>query len=1279
MRAHGVWGRVLSYFLLSFLSYIAIVVAQDCSASNPCATGCCSKHGYCGVGEDFCGADCVANCDYEQVTECNENKLCPLGCCSKFGICGFGPDYCSKDNCVSTCEQKSECDPGDWSTDFANRTSCPLNVCCSAYGFCGTTEEFCGDKTVKRPSCSGKKSITRVVGYYEGWASRRPCNYYFPEQIETQPYTHLIYAFATVDPMTFEIMPATIQEGELMKRLTALKKKEQGLKVSVAIGGWTFNDPGPTVTVFSDLARSEESQQKFFKSLIPFLSTYNFDGVDIDWEYPVDADRSGRAEDFDNFPKFMANLKKALKETNGRDELSITIPTSYWYLQHFDIKSLEKHVDFFNYMSYDLHGTWDRGNKWTGSFLNGHTNLTEIRGTLDLLWRNQIPPAKVVLGLAFYSRAFTVEDTGCMEPGCTFLSASNAGPCSAEAGILLNNELDDIRSERGIQAKLDEDAAVKLLSWDDQWTAYDDEETLKLKIDFAGETCLGGIMVWAVSQDNYNHTYSKALLGAVPIRTKPHTLVEVGDSDGTITVKSHKPQCRWTGCGQTCFEGFSPVERSDRWGKKGELMLDSTQCDGHGTQTLCCPNEDIPKCGWYSWKNGNCDGTCPDGMFETGSHTKGCNKWYQSACCERGKATTELYDVLEWEPSIYCDKGSCPVPPDKKKTDVLVASNKGSGGRVCLGDFLEWDLNMPVFETTYRKLCYDPSDDLRTWDECDWYAHYDPPPEGEAEGYCTPTCPASMVRLAMEKTVECTQNGGGARVYCCKDGYYTTSTRPDPSIQRFADILDEYNVDGSCDFVPGPNVEGEEVDVSPQYRSDVIEFSIPETSRIIKEVSPDARQKKIGDIWDDWAVEHDVENLQLGVMQPNLFNNIIFIEKGAEFVSSGLWCRPQIYNETLETEETPWPCMGHPCDDNADPELCQTEEREDGESPDVMADPEQLVEGLASSLEKRISAKVFRVYCQNAPAPGIGSGWQTGLSIKPRSYYRAGLWGAHTRVFRNALSYMSSTDCGNPDLKPEFKTGHHHDTEHILELQIIAQFLQHATWGRLVDGSQANFNPIPCELFIPRTRGGAGILGNTNYMNMLDFPLFTGDIDNPEPAARLMNALGSKSNNENFYLLENVVNGMKSRIFSNNRLMDDTRRDLVIANFMQPGQILGEVKSAIAVWIYLNRPEVLDSMKVLVRNVRKVLIHLQDNYNTQNPNSPRINLQAAWDEWFNHMIKYHAERTRFWVTETILKTSTYWNTVVPPNHPFHPAVMGSLRALQGWNFWKVDWNHPPIV
>jgi hypothetical protein len=71
----------------------------------------------------------------------------------------------------------------------------------------------------------------------------------------------------------------------------------------------------------------------FIKSLVSFMSTYDFNGVDLDWEYPAAEDRSGRPEDFENYPRFISNLKKALRATGGRDGLSITLPASYWYLQ----------------------------------------------------------------------------------------------------------------------------------------------------------------------------------------------------------------------------------------------------------------------------------------------------------------------------------------------------------------------------------------------------------------------------------------------------------------------------------------------------------------------------------------------------------------------------------------------------------------------------------------------------------------------------------------------------------------------------------------------------------------------------------------------------------------------------------------------------------------------------------------------------------------------------------------------------------------------------------
>lgn len=205
-----------------------------------------------------------------------------------------------------------------------------LAVCCSRHGFCGTTDEFCNGKTPRRPKCSiNNQGFGRVVGYYEGWSLSRPCNRFYPEQLPVGVYTHLNYAFASIDPQSFEVVSSLISDKEMYKRLTNLKRADPDLKVFIAIGGWTFNDPGATATTFSDIARSETNTKKFAKSLISFMSTYNFDGVDLDWEYPVAEDRSGRDEDFKNLPTFMRRLKAALKASGGRDGLSITLPASY--------------------------------------------------------------------------------------------------------------------------------------------------------------------------------------------------------------------------------------------------------------------------------------------------------------------------------------------------------------------------------------------------------------------------------------------------------------------------------------------------------------------------------------------------------------------------------------------------------------------------------------------------------------------------------------------------------------------------------------------------------------------------------------------------------------------------------------------------------------------------------------------------------------------------------------------------------------------------------------
>jgi chitinase len=105
-----------------------------------------------------------------------------------------------------------------------------------------------------------------------------------PEAIAIGAYTHLNFAFAFIDPTTFKVAPMAENQIALYKRVTTLKKSNPGMEVWISVGGWSMNDPDqPTATTFSDLASSTTNQDLFFRSLISFMETYGFDGIDIDW------------------------------------------------------------------------------------------------------------------------------------------------------------------------------------------------------------------------------------------------------------------------------------------------------------------------------------------------------------------------------------------------------------------------------------------------------------------------------------------------------------------------------------------------------------------------------------------------------------------------------------------------------------------------------------------------------------------------------------------------------------------------------------------------------------------------------------------------------------------------------------------------------------------------------------------------------------------------------------------------------------------------------------
>ncbi|KAF2466138.1 glycoside hydrolase [Lindgomyces ingoldianus] len=1074
---------------------------------------------------------------------CSSSSRCENGCCNTNGFCGFGPDYCG-DKCISDCDRKSECNPG-FDSKWAKKEKCPLNVCCSKHGYCGTTQDFCGNKTVSHKTCSKNNGNQRIIGYYEGWVSNRPCNVFWPEQIPVGLYTHINFAFATIDPKTFKVGPSARDDVSLYKRIMLLKQKDPDLKVFIAIGGWTFNDPGPTATTFSDLAASIPRQKSFIESLLSFMSTYGFDGVDLDWEYPAADDRSGREVDFDNFPKFMARLKSSLDSASKA--ISITLPASFWYLQHFDLKALAKSVSWFNVMSYDLHGTWDKGNKWTGNFLNAHTNLTEIKDALDLIWRNDIDPGQVVMGLGFYGRAFSATSQSCLEPGCTFESGGERGKCSREVGILLNSEIDDLVKQNKVKPKHYKKEAVKVATWGNQWVAYDDEETFAQKSEFAQTYCLGGLMVWAISHDTKDTKYNKALAKVANRKITSLPMTD-GSDEPYKFVDFPNPQCKWTNCGEGCPSGWVHMTREDS-GKRGkEYMLDESACAGSGVHAFCCPtNDKLPTCGWYTHHNGNCDQKCPDGTVEVGSNNMYCKKNYQAACCTTGSKSMKLYMKCEWGQYPMCNsQAGCPGS-DSSKNTLLAVSSGGTGGGSCN----MWKLGAPgsgIFEVQQRKFCCDTSEKKGTWSDCEWYNNYGLGPSGAPEKFCRSGCPNDRVRVAMDQwSTDCyVGGGGGGKARCCIPSYSDTVEVENPKLDQYRSDMKRYLDNPTCKN-PGPIFDSRAVgmintdrfmrnrirngELTVRSEADGVNSANGLLLLLVTKSATTGMLEALEKIWDD-SVGDKYPNLKISGLRSFITRLPNYGSEGPIQIVHSIICSPHYWSDRAGKKKLV--CIDGIC----------TKDSCDG------------VEGR-SLLDKRILSARDYSHTLND-----GHGGQITITTTLPRYQ--GIYDLATTDPMNdeAVDFADRDDCENTRVAHfSLPSAERFEMEHTFDGNLIGRFMQDAAAGRLRSGSTARTGPVAISFFrtartMPLLPGAPTLPGGADSLVRL--------------FDRVMASVGNEWSTANFVIAHKDINYVKTFLMQGQDPIARTRLPALCSNYDDPGYVLTRVRASIGLIHYLN-------------------------------------------------------------------------------------------------------------
>ncbi|KAL8750834.1 MAG: hypothetical protein Q9199_006817 [Rusavskia elegans] len=286
---------------------------------------------------------------------------------------------------------------------------------------------------------------------------KRRCHRISPAQIITTGLSHLYLAFASIDPKTFDIVPAHPDDVGLYGQFTA--RKSPSMQTWIAIGGFQLGAPGSATSETWKLMTSRVDARKgFITSLGDFMKKNGFQGVDLDWD--------------------------------------VTLPPDS-YLSGFDPKGMEVYVDFFNYLSYDL-----RAPPNADRTVSSHTDVRKIEKAAAALWTARVDSKKVNLGLSKAGRGYTLSDPKCSHSDCKVTGPSKPGPCTGEAGLLANVEINDLIRDKHLKAHLVPNSMSKEVSWDDQWIGYDDDETLGMKTDWAAENCFGGTTLWSLDLDS---------------------------------------------------------------------------------------------------------------------------------------------------------------------------------------------------------------------------------------------------------------------------------------------------------------------------------------------------------------------------------------------------------------------------------------------------------------------------------------------------------------------------------------------------------------------------------------------------------------------------------------------------------------------------------------------------------------------------------------------------------------------------------------------------------
>lgn len=304
---------------------------------------------------------------------------------------------------------------------------------------------------------------------------------------------------------------ALVEDGKVVLKtetdlgcLAHFRQVNPNMKQVISIGGWGAGG-------FSEAARTPESRDLFAATAIELMRKWNFDGVDMDWEFPThpQGDIAACKEDRQNFTAIIARLRQELDRFEAQDGkkylLSIAAGADLYYLDATEMEKVASYLDYVQLMTYDMRCGFQ---SITGHHANLYNSTGDIfRISADASARNfeaaGVPRDKIVLGAAFYSRKwvhvpnkrnglFVIAEKP--SPEGTIYSCGEHGP---RYGDLVENYI----NKNGFTRYWDDEAKAPWVYDGSTFLSYDDEQSISCKVEYIKERGLKGLMFWEYFYD----------------------------------------------------------------------------------------------------------------------------------------------------------------------------------------------------------------------------------------------------------------------------------------------------------------------------------------------------------------------------------------------------------------------------------------------------------------------------------------------------------------------------------------------------------------------------------------------------------------------------------------------------------------------------------------------------------------------------------------------------------------------------------------------------------